>query len=131
LSAEFGGQFSLTVLRCYKTLTPFPLILSICLLAAFSLAIFTTSVPRFEDRSTLTMAGNNLLCQIRWIDRGVLVKELLVVIARQPVLVVGWAQYAPLEIVARTALCKPAFARTIELAVAGSVGPNTTALLPS
>jgi hypothetical protein len=86
------------------------MVLSICLLAAFSLAVVATSMPRFQYRSALTMAGNNLLCQIGWIDCGVLVKELRVVIARQPVLVVGWAQYTPLEIPARPTLCKPALA---------------------
>jgi hypothetical protein len=56
------------------------------------------------------MANGNSLYQIGRIDRGVLLKELLVVVARQPVLVIGWAQYAPLEIFARTTLCKPALA---------------------
>jgi hypothetical protein len=44
------------------------------------------------------MADGNSLCQIGRIDRGVLLKELLVVIARQPVLVVGRSQDCPLEI---------------------------------
>jgi hypothetical protein len=44
------------------------------------------------------MANGNSLCQIGRIDRGVLLKELPVVIARQPVLVIGRPQDCPLEI---------------------------------
>jgi hypothetical protein len=72
------------------------------------------------------MANGNLLCQIRWIDCGVLLKELIVVVARQPVLVIGRSQDCPLEISAGLAFSDQTGAVIVEALI--SIYANATLL---
>jgi hypothetical protein len=87
-----------------------PLPISVCFTLVFLTAGIAVSSPRLHFRPTIAATDNHLFASIDWIDLGVLLKELPVVVTGQPVLVVGWAQYAPLEILAWTTVCKPALA---------------------
>jgi hypothetical protein len=83
---------------------PFPLVLPIRLLPTQSPALFAPSPPRLQLRPALATTDLDPLGQIRRVDACILVKELLVVIARQPELVVNRSQYGLLKILAPLAL---------------------------